>query len=696
MKGHLMLEEQITPRTSSLPASAVATPPQPGPQWAWLIVLTAAAGSGLMLTACFFPLSWGALSWGALVPLLVLVRTRAHLPRPASWEAISLAGVAPRRRLGRRLVSPLFSNRLWVIFCAWVSGSVFYWIVLSWMPWANEMMAWAWRGLSVYCALYFPVAILMTRWLDRRSGLPLFLTFPMVWVGLDFIRSFLATGFPWYFLGHTQHIFLPVIQVADLGGAYFVTFLVVMVNAQVFEGFCLSARLRQLCQIPEPPPEIAYRVPLLFLKRTALVVLIMLLALGYGMWRLNEGEFEQGPRVALLQGNVDQNVRNDLTSEQQEGATGPSLDKVKEEYLPLCDYVLQDDPRADLMIWPETAFPHWWVDTDPDIPIQEIPPQWETDHNAARAMMRAVGEKSKMNVLLGLNTDYLPADFKSRPFPLATLRYNTALLVRPDGTIGGQYEKIHRIPFGEYTPPIQKLIPLLHIFSPYKNLDYGIQAGKEMKRITLSKRYTFGVLICYEDSDPVLARQYGAAHSEDFTLNPFTWLEWLRRRLDGVTIDEGQPVDFLVNMSNDGWYAGTSEHNEHLAISRFRAVETRRSLVRAVNMGISAVIDGNGSVLRPGEAHRAKRDHGGYIYYLEVLPGQQETWPVSEWNSFKKVSGVLTANVPIDHRVSLYAQCGDWLPYGCWLIVVGAGLVGLFRGSGQWGKGYIPASRPVR
>src|SRR6185369_15796924 len=60
-----------------------------------------------------------------------------------------------------------------------------------------------------------------------------------------------------------------------------------------------------------------------------------------------------------------------------------------------------------------------------------------------------------------------------------------------------------------------------------------------------------------------------------------------------------KPVDFLVNRANDGWFHGTSEHEEHLVVSLFRAIENRRALVRSVNMGISAVIDPNGRVLKP-------------------------------------------------------------------------------------------------
>src|SRR5207245_11036280 len=128
--------------------------------------------------------------------------------------------------------------------------------------------------------------------------------------------------------------------------------------------------------------------------------------------------------------------------------------------------------------------------------------------------------------------------------------------------------------------------------------DYSVQPGEKLTRFQVGA-HSFGVLICFEDTDPTLARQYARPESGE------------------------PPVDFLLNISNDGWFDGTSEHNEHLASCRFRAIECRRAVARAVNMGISAVIDGNGRVI--------------------ALPGPT-------WDASKKVAAILTAAVPIDPR----------------------------------------------
>src|SRR5262249_16684646 len=118
---------------------------------------------------------------------------------------------------------------------------------------------------------------------------------------------------------------------------------------------------------------------------------------------------------------------------------------------------------------------------------------------------------------------------------------------------------------------------------------------------------------------------------------------------------------------------GTSEHEEHLAICRFRAIECRRSVARAVNMGVSAIIDPNGRVLPPQELGTFRVPAGGdgagmliHNWGVDERSCWNRDMPVSEWAKFKKVAGVLEAVIPVDDRTSLYARAGDWLPWTCW------------------------------
>jgi apolipoprotein N-acyltransferase len=463
-------------------------------------------------------------------------------------------------------------------------------------------MYFTWVSLALYCSLFLPAGVYLVRLLDRRTGLPLILTVPTVWTALEYFRAHFGTGFPWYFLAHTQHNFLPVIQVADLGGAYAVTFLLAAVNAMLFECLYASGWFRARLALREPVRPVS-RVSL---RRQFIAVLVLLVAfLGYGFWRLNQNGFATGPRLALIQGNLPQRIRNDASAD-PEAAAGTT---VRQHYRRLCDEAAKQQPKPDLLVWPETSFPDEWADVSPDLAPGRIPPSWEQAVRSCRSLARILVDNWKTAMLLGTSREFLGADGVPRS-------YNSAVLIEPDGREAGFYDKIHRVPFGEYVP-LRDWLPWMNAFAPY-NFDYSIRAGEKLTRFRLDG-YDFGVVICFEDTDPYLARQY-------------------------VQNGSVKPVDFLLNISNDGWFDGTSEHDQHLAICRFRAVECRRAIARAVNMGISAVIDGNGRVV---------------------------ALPAPTWAQSKKISAVLTASIPIDARTSLYARWGDWLPWSCWLTIGG-------------------------
>ena len=153
----LMLASRRAGRIQPAPGvKPVAAPSLPLP------CLVPALASGGLLWMCYHPLSWGPLAWLALVPLLCLIRSDRR----------------PRN-----------------IYCAaWAGGCLFFLAALQWMRVADTWMYAAWILLAIYCALYFPMAIFLTRVLERQTGLPLVLTFSTVWVALEYVRTFLLTG----------------------------------------------------------------------------------------------------------------------------------------------------------------------------------------------------------------------------------------------------------------------------------------------------------------------------------------------------------------------------------------------------------------------------------------------------------------------------------------------------------------------
>jgi apolipoprotein N-acyltransferase len=363
---------------------------------------------------------------------------------------------------------------------------------------------------------------------------------------------------------------------------------------------------------------------------TAGAVCLLVLLMGYGGLRLGRSAFEVGPKVALLQGNISQAMKDQPTAEENKDTIAP----LEREYLPLARKVFRGGETPDLVIWPETCWPDNWPTVLPGVTADD-PKYPNTAEKVAayqKAVAKSVREIAPVYALVGLNGD----DWDGTKWR----KGNTAVLIRPDDAdfFAGRYDKMHLVPFGEYLPFVETL-PFVKAFSPYGDRDYSCTPGEnytrfEMRTVRrtaqseggkpLVKGYTFGVLICYEDSDPWIARQYN---------------QWAG----------GEPVDFLVNISNDGWFDGTEQHEQHLAACRFRAVEARRTIVRAVNMGISAVVDPNGRV----------------THMIDT-----------EWGDSKKKVGTIIADVPIDTRGSVYAAVGDWVPLLCWVGI----LTGLIQG----------------
>lgn len=191
---------------------------------------------------------------------------------------------------------------------------------------------------------------------------------------------------------------------------------------------------------------------------------------------------------------------------------------------------------AELVIWPESAYP------DP-LPVS----------------LTELGELSGWSrpVLIGAVT--LASD---DVYAKDRILYNSVLLLEPGGFITGVSHKRHLVPLGEYIP-LKNILGFLEAVAPALG---DFRAGHSSELFSLhGKRY--GATICYEDLFPELSREF---------------------------VQNG--ANFLVNMTNDAWYGYSSQLWQHLEFSRFRAVEMRRSMVRATNTGLSAIIDPAGDL----------------------------------------------------------------------------------------------------
>ncbi len=497
-------------------------------------------------------------------------------------------------------------SRRQVIVYASAAGLSFYIPAIQWMRVAHPAMYATWIALSLYCTFYLILVMLSIRYFVHR-GIPLWLCGPMLFALAEYIRSHFPTGFSflepygmrtlvgfgWYHLGYTQKSNQLLMQLVDATGVYGLSWVIVLANSiiatwlQRYWGVSADSTL----------PGVNSRSLILATLGSAFVITgAHLYGLGISdvYSRFEKNSRHESLQVALIQTNIPQDLKNARDRE------------MVDQFIKLGDEAAR--LQTDMIVWPETASPDAWFDSAADAVGGEFPDQWKLyQQNQKQFLLKRFGT----NLLIGLNGIV-------RESTENVWKYNSALFLDRNGNDFNRYDKMHLVPFGEYVP-LRRTFPWMKAFTPYDN-DYSCRPGENRTRFRLlkaGKDYHFGTLICYEDSDASLAREAiakaGAA---------------------------GQPLHFLVNISNDGWFDGTAEHEEHLNICRFRAIETRTPIVRAVNMGISAVIYPDGQFKMIGESIAAS----------------------------KKVAGVLNASIPIfsnEYKPTLYVRYGDWLPALC-------------------------------
>lgn len=566
-------------------------------------VAALSALAAFLLWICQTPVEFSPAAWAALIPLTILIRPET-LPR-WSYRLLTLAGF------------------LWAV------------ATLQWMRLGHWAMYGALFSLAIYLSLYFPLFVAVSRRVVR-TGLPVALAVPVVWTSLELTRAYLLTGFSWYYLGHSQYRWLSLIQISDLTGAYGVSFVIAFCAAAIAEQIP-DDRIRSW-HLDLRPSENSGRHPFRPAVRRRLslgaAILTLMITCGYGAVRLHSSnQFPAGPAVALIQGNFSPEVKHDVRS-------WNGLYNVHRSLTESCR-----DLRPDLIIWPETMF-RWPVQTVAegvtdeelitrlpgdqlefsDIGIQEISAAWRS--NEVQTLLASQSQAAGAAMIIGLEAHEVTKTGLNA--------YNSAAFIRPDTGYIDRYDKMHRVIFGEYIP-LKDLFPWLSALTPF-GPNYGISAGTR-PAVFEYNNLRMAPLICFEDTVPQLVRNAARQSSGD-----------------------SQTVDLLVNLTNDAWFRGSSELDQHLITSVFRCIETRTPLVRAVNGGISAFIDGNGQIREPEQILVLRQNNDDSAPVLEEVQGMRD--PTSGvWR--RQFEGIVFGQVPLDPRNSFYLQTGDWFAIAC-------------------------------
>lgn len=239
--------------------------------------------------------------------------------------------------------------------------------------------------------------------------------------------------------------------------------------------------------------------------------------------------------LAVVQGNIPQELK--WTPEMQR----ETLTIYKE----LSERALRESnsgQQKPLLVWPETALPFY---------AQSSPLFSE--------LVEGLVKKRGCWLLTG--APY----YESAP-AVGARYYNSAILVSPQGEISARYDKQHLVPFGEYIP-FRRLLGLDELLGPLVESVGDFSPGQLTEPLA-GQGARVGVLICFESIFPELARKW---------------------------VDGG--ANLLVNITNDAWFGRSSAPWQHFSMAVFRAVETRRSLARAANTGISGFVDPLGRLL---------------------------------------------------------------------------------------------------
>lgn len=535
--------------------------------------------SAILLTVIHPPLNLSWLAWVAWVPFIIACR--------------------PDLSIRRLLICAYLIG-----VCFWIGNM--YWLMIVSMP--------GYITFSFVYALYWPLLALSVRFV-RQQQWSLFLTAPIIFVGAEAVQGVVFTGFSWYYLAHSQYEHLRLIQICDIFGALGVSVLIAAANGLLAN--LILSRLQKKSQSEGSKRLLSPGV----CKCIEIVVFHILLftTLLYGHKRLTETpNFQKdGPILGSVQPNVPAWVKEEMSSGQE-----------------LLDDLIADSEEAfaagaKLVCWPETMV------------LAPMNPKYRAlcvSTSAGPVFHQRITEHTndKGYVLFGAHTAKI--GYGEQNYPIITDQYNSAYLYKPDGTADPKiYHKIHLVPFGEFIP-FKKSAPWIYKMilwlSPY-DYDYNLTAGEEYTIFeidTENDTFGFGVLICYEDTDPTVTRR--------------------------MVLDENynKKADWLVNISNDGWYVHFKERQvipmvelaQRTAISVFRCIENRISIIRSVNTGISCLIEPTGKIrdsFEAGNLPEAAMDRQG-------------------------VAGWFTDTVPIDSRVTFFGKYGRWLD-----VVLGLGWI---------------------
>jgi apolipoprotein N-acyltransferase len=398
----------------------------------------------------------------------------------------------------------------------WLAGVVFYALLFWWLvklparamthPWVIFPAV---LVLAAYLGLYVALFGFILRFVRRRIGWSPLVTAPAAWAAVEWIKSSGPLGCPWGNLGYALARDPAWIQAASVVGASGLSVWIVAVSA------LLAGAIR--ARVP------ANRVLCVVAAAGLLAAPVL-----WGAARLRGADGHRRLTVSLIQPNIRSDEKWDPARQEKSVSTLSRLTLA----------AARQEPKPDLIVWPETALP-FYVRLEPSKLYRVF----------------ALAREAGVPMLVG----YPDAQLTTQG---SVTTHNAAGLILPNGTIAAQYNKIHLVPFGERIP-FQTLFPFLG------RIDLGQAEWTPGNAYTVFSLHgtSFSVLICFESIFPELARRFAT---------------------------EG--AQFLVNITNDEWFGPTAAPWQHSDMAILRCAELGMGMARCANTGVSMLVDPYGRV----------------------------------------------------------------------------------------------------
>jgi len=401
------------------------------------------------------------------------------------------------------------------------------------------MVIYGFLGLYLYASL-------------KRTGISRPLVFALVWTVFEWGKSTGFLGYPWGLVGYTWNTIIIATQIAESTGVYGLSFALAFFSAAFGEMLATKPALLPTKIESDIEKSPAGQFRFILPPRTAgmtgyvvtagpLVAATIMLAgiMAYGIVALEKPRMERGSFTAVM---VQQNRDPWEGSESQNLAVSIQLAR---------DAIAREGKNPDVILFSETTLRRPW--------------------NGFQQFYAQTPKKDPLSGFLKETGSYL---FTGAPEILDYKTYeatNSVILVDPHGNQVGTYAKIHPVPFAEAIP-FWEYEPFRLFIQDVVGLESGWTMGSDRYIFKLPTREAGDVMfagpICFEDAFADLCRKFV---------------------LDGAEV--------LINLTNDSWSKTHSAEIQHFVAARFRSIETRRTLVRSTNGGVSAIVGPDGRIL---------------------------------------------------------------------------------------------------